>query len=67
MTSPFLTGSEFLLRDWVYIDNCTDLKAVVTAVTWRGAEFVNYEVCWFSGGKAEVAIIEGWRLKKVLE
>ena len=54
--------AEFSPSDRVYIDGCRDLIGVVTAVQWRHVAVINYEVSWVSQGKAESAMIEGWRL-----
>jgi hypothetical protein len=57
--------ADFAPKDRVYIDGCKDLIGVITAVTWRHCWLVNYEVSWVCQGKAESAIIEGWRLSPV--
>ena len=54
--------TEFMPRDRVYIDGCSDLVGIVTAVYWRHVDIVNYEVSWVSNGKSESNVIEGWRL-----
>lgn len=54
--------SLFAMRDRVYIDGCNGLVGVVTAITWRAQDVINYEVSWVVGGKAESSIIESWRL-----
>lgn len=54
--------SKFDVRDRVIIDGCKDLVVVVTAVVWRNAHVVNYEVSWMANGKSDSAVIEGWRL-----
>ena len=37
---------------------------VVSAVTWRAENVVNYEVSWVNDGDAKGTIIEGWRLSR---
>lgn len=58
---------KFVPRDQVYIDGWTDLVGVVTAVQWRHAECINYEVSWVANGKAECCMIEEWRLALTTE
>lgn len=53
---------KYRIGNKVIIDGCHDLVGVITAVTWRNEDVINYEVSWVCGGKAESAIIEGWRL-----
>ena len=53
---------EFAIGTPVHIDGCTELTGYVTAVQWRHLVMISYEVCWVTNGKAESAIIEGWRL-----
>jgi hypothetical protein len=59
-----MIDAEFSVRDRVYIDGCTSIVGVVTAVTWRSAGVVNYEVSWFCDGESKHDIIEGWRLSR---
>jgi hypothetical protein len=58
---------EFAIGTPVYIDRCHDLVGYVTAAQWRHLALVHYEVSWFSNGKSENALIEGWRLTRVPE
>lgn len=56
--------TKFSPRDRVHIDGCTTLVGFITAVQWRHEEVVHYEVSWVTNGKAECALIEGWRLSE---
>ncbi len=53
--------SEFSLGERVYIDGCQSLVGIVTAVTWRHPEIINYEVSWVHNGESKSVVIEGWR------
>lgn len=55
-------ATPFQIGDYVQIDGCKDLRGVVTAVTWRAPEIINYEVSWVTNGDAKSSVIEGWRL-----
>jgi len=54
--------ADFSLRDRVYVDSCRELVGIVTAVTWRHPQLINYEISWITNGNSESNIIEGWRL-----
>ena len=53
---------KFKVGDLVNIDRDNSIIAIITAITWRNKHQVNYECSWFCNGKAECAVIEGWRL-----
>jgi hypothetical protein len=57
--------SSFDLREKVHIDGDAHLIAVVTAVTWRAPDVINYEVSWVTDGDSKSCVIEGWRLTAV--
>jgi hypothetical protein len=56
--------TKFDISDKVIIDGASELVAVITAITWRNENQINYEVSWFCQGKLECNVIEHWRLGK---
>lgn len=57
--------SDFDIGDKVHIDGDQHLTAVVTAVTWRARDVINYECSWVTDGDSKSCVIEGWRLTAV--
>lgn len=52
--------SKFTIGEYIKIDGCGELRAVITAVLWR-SDRAQYEVSWISGS-SHTAWIEEWRL-----
>ena len=55
--------SVYKLGDWVYIDDDTSIKGVVTTVQFSTEKSPLLEVSWMHNGTAQSAWIQEWRLE----